>query len=305
MNISAIKQIAEKHQNSVAGTLGFGFLDLKSGESFFLNEHKAMPAASVFKVFLLAELMRRVDIGEISLTDRIALKESLKSPGSGVMRELDEGASLTVKDYATMMMIISDNTATDVLFDLVGREGIIENILEPYGFTQTKCDWNCKKLIMEYLQIPEGSTIQYVKERRAQGKEPNFRNTPHYLCQTEQNDQTSMADIVKTFDLIYKRQLVSKSASEKMLDIMLKCQTNTRIPKLLPIGVEVAHKTGTMGKVANDVGIVYTSKGDYVLALFYNGNTASEQEFEANEGGAMSTELLAKISKDVYDCFMV
>jgi hypothetical protein len=59
-----------------------------------------------------------------------------------------------------------------------------------------------------------------------------------------------------------------------------------------------------MDKVANDCGIAYTEKGDYILCLFYNGNVASQEEYDANYRGRMSDGLLAKISREVYDAYM-
>ena len=81
---------------------------------------------------------------------------------------------------------------------------------------------------------------------------------------------------------------------------MKRCHTNSRIPRHLPKGTEVAHKTGTMDKVANDVGVVYTDKGDYLLCMFYNGNTATREEYDANIKGRLSDNLLADISRDIY-----
>ena len=89
-----------------------------------------------------------------------------------------------------------------------------------------------------------------------------------------------------------------------MLDILKKCQTNTRIPKFLPPSVDVAHKTGTLDCLCNDVGIVYTSKGDYLLAMFYNGNVATMEEYAQNDRGRNSDALLADISGEIYEEYM-
>ena len=81
---------------------------------------------------------------------------------------------------------------------------------------------------------------------------------------------------------------------------MKSCQTNSRIPRYLPIGVDVAHKTGTLDKLNADIGIVYTPAGDYILCLFYNGNLASEEDYAANAGD----DYLADLSKEIFEAYM-
>ena len=89
-----------------------------------------------------------------------------------------------------------------------------------------------------------------------------------------------------------------------MLKIMKACQTNTRIPKLLPLGTPVAHKTGTLDKLMVDGGIVYTPKGDYILCLFYNGPLASREDYDKNYLGRDGEQYLAELSREIYDAYM-
>jgi len=90
----------------------------------------------------------------------------------------------------------------------------------------------------------------------------------------------------------------------KLLDIMRLCDGKTRLTKYLPAGTAVAHKTGTCDRVTNDVGIVYTPKGNYILALLYNGNVADEEEYVNNKDRRIGEELLARISRDVYNAYI-
>ena len=89
-----------------------------------------------------------------------------------------------------------------------------------------------------------------------------------------------------------------------MLDIMKRCQTNTRIPKNLPDGTVVAHKTGTLDKLNVDIGIVYTPKGDYILCMFYNGNLAAKDDYDANFRGRVGDTYLADLSGEIYKAYM-
>lgn len=294
MNIEAIRRIAEKYDAKTTGDLGLLFTDLKTGETVTVNPDKELPAASTFKVFLLAEFLRQCEEGKYNLMDRHELKEEFVSPGSGVLCDLIPGMNLTLLDYARLMMMLSDNTATDYLYSLTGRDNIKNNVIDAFGLSRTKCDYPCKLLIETYFDPAH---------KKVAG-ERNWRNTDDYLCLTATNDSTSPNDMAKVLKMAYDKTLFSPWVSEQMIDIMKRCHTNSRIPKELPRDVEVAHKTGTMDKVANDCGIVYTEKGDYVLCLFYNGNTATQEEYDANIKGRFSDGLLAEISKEIYAAYM-
>ncbi len=294
MNIEAIRRIAEKYDAKTTGDLGLLFTDLKTGETVTVNPDKELPAASTFKVFLLAEFLRQCEEGKYNLMDRHELKEAFVSPGSGVLCDLIPGMNLTLLDYARLMMMLSDNTATDYLYSLTGRDNIKNNVIDAFGLSRTKCDYPCKLLIETYFDPAH---------KKVAG-ERNWRNTDDYLCLTATNDSTSPNDMAKVLKMAYDKTLFSPWVSEQMIDIMKRCHTNSRIPKELPRDVEVAHKTGTMDKVANDCGIVYTEKGDYMLCLFYNGNTATQEEYDANVKGRFSDGLLAEISKEIYAAYM-
>ena len=302
MSIQKVAQAAEKFQQGTSAPLGFVFKDLKSGEMVTYHGDEVFPTASFYKIYILAELFRKVYAGECSLDDRIALTQEIKSVGSGLLAQLDAGAELTLRDYATLMMIISDNTATDVLFRFVGRDNIRKNVLDALGLSKTKCDLPCNDLVSEYYELNGRSFGQLIKENG--GAYPSYHNSKWYRCEVEENDETSPLDAAKLLELLYRGEWVSPEASNGMLKIMKACQTNTRIPKLLPLGTPVAHKTGTLDKLMVDGGIVYTPKGDYILCLFYNGPLASREDYDKNYLGRDGEQYLAELSREIYDAYM-
>jgi len=245
---------------------------------------------------LLAELFRQVKAGELALEDRYVLRREDKSYGSGLIRLFDDGASLTIRDYALLMMKISDNTATDILFRMVGRDNIRQNVIESLALKRTKCDLDCNHLLSACFLRGLGEPPAKVR--------PDLRNTAAYTGGLEYNDETSPSDIAKLLELIYRGKWTGEASDRQMLEIMKLCDGNTRLTKYLPNGTAVAHKTGSCDRVANDVGIVYTPKGDYILALFYNGNVASEEEYVNNLDRHISEEILACVSRDVYNTFV-
>jgi len=296
MDTVRIQKIFEQHAASVTGKLGAGFWDLKTDEGTMLNGDDAFQACSVFKVFLLAELFRQVNAGKLCFSDRYVLQAKDKCYGSGLIRLFDDGASLTLQDYIILMMKISDNTATDILFNIVGRDNILQNVIEPLGLSKTKCDLDCKHLLSVCFQCGVGESLRKAPQ--------NLRNTPAYVGGLELNDETSPEDLVNILRRIYLGKWVNREMDAKLLDIMRLCDGKNRITKYLPAGTAVAHKTGTCDRVTNDVGIVHTQKGNYILALLYNGNVADESEYVNNKDRHISEEVLARISRDVYNAYI-
>ena len=299
MDSNLIDAIIREYVAKTTCELGIYFKDLSSGTELTHGADMSYPSASVFKIYVLAELFRQIGEGRFTLADRYPLNDEDKSSGSGVMRLLDCGLNPTIKDYATLMMIISDNTAADFLFKLTGKENIRNNVINALGLKNTKCDLTCSDLVNTCFQIKPGQSLA----DRVRSK-PNLRKTPAFTGGLEENDETSPRDVGKMLELLYTGKWVNREADDQALSIMKLCQTNSRIPKFLPPGTSVAHKTGSIDRVANDAGIVYTANGDYILALFYNGNTASEEEYLTNSNYLIGEELLASISRDIYNAFV-
>ena len=296
MTIANIRQVIEDHASRGTGRFGVYFKDLQTGEAAEYHADEPLQSASVFKVFVLAEMFRQIKEGKFALQDRFPLKTEDKSEGSGVLRLLDDGMELTLRDYATLMMIISDNTAADFLFKLVGRDSILEHVIKPLGLSTVKCDLACSDLVSTCYQMKPGETFVELMERGL----PDLRNTAPFTCGLEQIDECSVKDVSKVLELFYRGEWMGKEYDDEALDILKACQTNARIPKYLPKGTIVAHKTGSMDRVANDAGIVYTPHGDYILSMFYNGNTASVEEYDSNDHAYFSEELLAHLSEAIY-----
>jgi len=128
--------------HGLEGTIGIAVKHLQTGEEVLVEGDTLFPTASVFKLPLLVELYRQVEEGHISLDQRLVMTEEAKVPGSGILRELSPGLEMKVRDYITLMMMLSDNTATDMLLDLVGIENVDKN-LRRMGFDKTRVVASC------------------------------------------------------------------------------------------------------------------------------------------------------------------
>ena len=302
MSIAAVAAAAERFQRESSAPLGFAFADLQSGERVAFRGEEPFPTASAFKVFVLAELFRAAEAGDCALDERLELTEECKSIGSGVMVLMDGGLRPTLKDLATLMIIISDNTATDLLMTRLGKDNIRKNVIEALGFRQSRCDLSCKELVSHCYQMGGLSKQEVLASRGFFG--PAQPDNEYFRCTAAKNNQASPLELLRLMELVYRGEWVSRRASDGMLAILKACQTNRRIPRLLPVGTVVAHKTGTLDRLAVDAGIVYTPKGNYALSLFYNGNLAPKADYDANIYRTVGDDVLADLSLAVYNAYM-
>lgn len=211
----------EKLVREIDGIGAVVIKDLSSGNKFAFREDEVFPIASVIKLTILWELFTRIEKGEISLLDSHVLKESDKVGGFGILKELHEGLNPNIEDLATLMIILSDNVATNILIDILGMEAINETA-QSLGLKETKL----QRKMMD-------------AEAKAQGLD-NF-STP--------------ADVAQILELYATSDILSKESRNKMIDIMKRQQCNNKFPKFLPEDYRLAHKTGDLPGTEHDVAI--------------------------------------------------
>ena len=119
-----IEQIVKKNAKPFKGHVGVGFKDLRSGMEYYYNGEEKVLAACVFKVPVLVELYNQAMSGILELNNKYEMCQDDVTWGSGVLKELKTGVSLTLKDYAVLMMIVSDNVATDIILKIIGKEKV-------------------------------------------------------------------------------------------------------------------------------------------------------------------------------------
>lgn len=280
----------------VPGTFGVAVKHLQTGEEARLNENQLFQLASTFKVPILATLFRDVEAGKLRLDQRVRLKWSDRVPGSGVLQELDPGAEVSVKDLAMLMIIVSDNYGTDQVLELVGIENVNEYMKE-LGLRNTFIHHNCWQLLTRCVGIeqPAPSAEAYVEYNRRE--DDDLFDTAHSILEaTEENNSSTPLEMNRLLEMIAKKEIISAAACDAMLDIMMKQQFRNRIPFLLPYQAKVACKTGTIGSVVNDVGIVYMPKerGAFAISVLSHGNASTID----------GAQTIARLSKAAYDHFM-
>jgi beta-lactamase class A len=277
--------------------VGVGYKSLVGEGSAWVNAGARFSTASAFKVFVLADLLRRFDEGRLDPRTKVVLKDTDRSTGSGVLQYFGEGAALRLRDYARLMMIISDNTAADVLFGYLGPDSIADTV-SWLGLKDTSVRSTCKDIlayelraeeVRGYLRVlglaPEGGRAQAYdllrrNIHRLSGVHPlvelssllreESRQRPGGQRSPPDDDVTSPRDLVATFERVYSERALGRFTDE-FLEIMAACETGAnRIRKGIPKDAVLAHKTGTLRGVVNDAGIVIRGEDVYALAVLVN-----------------------------------
>lgn len=215
--------------------------DLGTGWVAAHQEDKPFPAASVVKVPILVTCLQQAHVGELDLAEPVTLKGRDKADGSGVLKEMPNGSTLTVGELAELMVTQSDNTATNLLISRLGMGALNRSFLE-MGLTATRLS----RKMMDFSQRKNGV-----------------------------ENLTTARDLSLVFRTIYRAQRMSPAVSRRCLELLQQQQINDRIPALLPPGTVVAHKTGLEKGVCHDSGILFAGNGAVlVCVLTKNGGKA-------------------------------
>jgi N-acetylated-alpha-linked acidic dipeptidase len=283
-SLAPLQDQIEHIRSQFPGEMSVYMKNLASGDEIAIDSDKVFETFSVIKLAIAAELLHQVEAGRLSLSDRIPLAASDERLPSGVLSALDPGVSPTVKDLLTLMIIISDNEATDLLADKVGRESITA-YMHSLGLTSTSIkysdlDWDRKWLSAldpSYSHASGDRTVRFPFDRYSETQVQQAFGHTIYDADIFFGHSTT-GDIGQLLEMIVRHKLISKTASELILSIMEKQQVNDRFPRYLK-DLRIAHKTGDgQPFIANDAGILWVNGEPVVLVVFtghHRGTTAS------------------------------
>lgn len=242
---------------------GIAVWHIESGEKTDVNGDVPYPMASTFKIPILATAMKQVSQGKLSLGTRYPLKEEDKSPGSGILPYFEGGLEPTFLDMLTLMIIISDNTATDMIIDILGGPEAIESYMHELGLNDIYIKMNCKDLIGE--MFPPEVQAMPMEERMAWASTHDILRDSRTFSLTPDNDISTALDMNSLLHMIYQGELFGGEELETALGILFKQQFNVRMTRFFPPQIKVAHKTGTIGGIRNDSGIIYIDDNNHVI----------------------------------------
>jgi beta-lactamase class A len=265
---SRLAPLEKAHKGKVA----IAVKHLETGDSFTLNADEAMPTASLIKLAVMAEVYQQAADGKIKLADPVTLRKDDKVQGSGILTEhFSEGATFPLRDAVRLMIVFSDNTATNLVLDKIGIASTGKRMHE-WGFPNT----------MIHHKVFKGGSTSIDAER----------SKKYGLGSTTANEMIGL------LEKLHQGKLVSAEASKEMLEHLKKCEDKDKFPALLTDGTVVAHKTGSVNEVRTDAGIIYTPGGPVAVCVLTNDN--EDQRWKPDNAGNV---LCAKVAKEVYDYF--
>ncbi|MGA8311702.1 MAG: serine hydrolase [Terriglobales bacterium] len=219
--------------HNLDGVLGVAILDLSSGKKFLLHADDVFPQASSIKIAVLAELYRQAQDGKLKLTDLYTVQASDLVADSDIMGGLTPGVSrITLRDLATMMVAVSDNSATNVLIDRVGMENV-NALMDSFGLAHTRL----RRKMMDLNAAGEG-----------------------------RENVSTPAEMMALLESLYRGKVLNQQLTTDFFK-MLSIHKESFIPRDLPEGLKVANKPGELEGVRNDSGIVFVENRPYVICV--------------------------------------
>ena len=210
---------------------------LRTGETFSYQPAAVHSSASIIKIFLMACLFQRAEEGRLSMEQRVPIRRDLIAPSAGVLSYLRDVEKMSIRDLTELMIIVSDNSATNLLLNQVGLEGI-NGYLAREGLTATRM----RRRMMDLDAIARG-----------------------------EDNTTSAEETAGVLEKIWRGEMVSSAASREMMRILKNQQDGSLIPWYLDEELEehsIAHKTGGLTHVVHDAAIVDGGKEPFVLCFF-------------------------------------
>jgi len=268
--LQRVRASIERTTRSVNATWGIYVKSLDSGGEIALDADRQMETMSTIKIPLMVEAFEQIKAGKFALTDKYTFVQADSQPGTGTIQRLDPGAVMTVKDLITMMIIVSDNTATEVLYRMVGGPEAVNRRMDAMGLKNTRAMNIPSRWFPSLRSAP--TTEQFYRE----GKYPFGLTTPR--------------EMGRLLEQMERGTLVDKASSDLMLRIMRGQLYRTRIPRYLT-GYTIPHKTGDfLPYVGDDVGMLEAPGRTIVISIFTGNHFGSNEALE-NAIGLVAKEV--------------
>jgi beta-lactamase class A len=298
-----LQQQVEFVSKATDAVVGVGAIHIESNRSLSVRGGEGFPMASAFKLPVAVQIMSLVDNGKLTLDKMVSLTPQDLHPGSGTLNELffHPGVSLSVANLMELMLVISDNSAADIVLREAGGPAAVTAHLHEMGFTGIRIDRSTAQLISDWSGV---KTLPPESEWRRDTWNRLFNAVPqaeHMQARREEmkdpRDTATPDDMTRLLVRLWSGDLLSPQSTKFLLDMLARCDTGkARIKGMLPQGTVVAHKTGTLGGVVDDTGII-TLPGDgghIAISVFTKSSNRPE---------ATSERAIAEVARTIYDYF--
>ena len=286
------------------GKVGVCAMHLESGKQVSMNLRERFPMASTVKVAIAVQLFTLIEQGKLSLMTMVDLQPSDLHPGSGTLDVLfaKPGVQLSVQNLLELMMVISDNSATDILLRLVGGTEAVQNRVKALGIQGMSVD----RTIIQLLADLDGVTLPPMDQwtlgfyaRLDSTTTPDMKRKATVALITDPRDTSTPEAMVNLLTQIYRGTALKSESRALLLGVMERCRGGlARLKGYLPPNTVVAHKTGSLdGSATDDVGII-TLPGDaghIAIAVFVGDSPMPLAERE---------QTIAHSARAIYDYFL-
>ena len=212
---------------ALGGDTGVYVKNLVTGETWSRGADVPVVAASVIKIPVMIEAFAQRERGELDFDEIHALRDEERLPSCGTLKAMHTGIEMTLEDLIRLMIIVSDNAATNIMIRRVGMDSV----------NATLRSLGCEKTTLNRLLFDSEASRRGIK---------NF---------------ITAGEMGMLLEALYRGQIVSKEAGREMLDILLDQRLNGKIPFFIDsMGIDVAHKTGEDDGISHDVGIIYAKE---------------------------------------------
>jgi beta-lactamase class A len=256
------------------GKVAVAVKQLDGGETFYHDGDEEMPTASLIKFMIMLEVYLQVAEEKVKLSDMLTLREKDKVPGSGILTyHFSEGATFSLRDATRLMMVFSDNTATNLVLDKIGLPSTNKR-MEAWGYKGTRL--NAKVYLGAKTSLDPERTKKFGL------------------------GSTTARETIMMLDRVHQGKVVSPEVCKEMLGHMKKCDDKLKLKRFLPPDLEVAHKSGTVEGARTDAGILYLPSGPVAICVLtaQNQDKAWKDDNEANV-------LIGRVAQQVVEHYAV
>ena len=292
-----ISQKIERISSGLVGHMGVAAQEIGTETRIKLNGDEAFVMASTLKVAVAVTLLDLVDQGQIKLSDLIDISPEMMVAGPNpiVQNFVHPGLKLSIANLIEVMITESDNTAADICLKLAGGPAAVTKKLRSIGILEQRIDRYGVELLQDFCGLPTRGHASAVVE--AVTKDPTLlaripnRNIEFEIDPRDQTTPNAMLDLLLAID---SGEVLGNKSREFLLASMSRTRTGgARLKGLLPRGALVAHKTGTLGGVANDVGFITLPDGRrFAIAVFTKSSATPKGDRE---------RAIAEVSRTIYD----
>lgn len=290
------------------GKVGVTAIHIESGKRFSQNGLEPFPMASSYKVPIAVQLLNKVDSGKLSLDEMVLITARDLHIGSGMLAERFEwpgaqpGVALSTRSLLELMLLISDNSATDLCLKLAGGPAQVNATMNRMVINGIRVDRPTSVLISDWLGVAWPEEAENPRKAFAEIEKtitPEQMNASSKKFDGDPRDSSTPDAMATLLQKIFTEPILKPESKALLLDIMMRCETGqARLKGALPPNTPVRHKTGTIGMTTNDVGIISLpgDAGHLVVAAFVK---SSEKPISDRETA------IAQVTRMLHDYFLL